>query len=268
MIRFFVGRRNVSVSLSLLLWTCALCVLAVSQVTKNYRQSFGEPRASIMENLLRAIYPTSAFAWSPQLMIEIAPGQLEKVKFPGFVLKQAGASGLWGATGIEIGDSKARSIFGSMKRGEDTNLSFPTNLAVFEATVRGQITGLKKLSLDRPGEVSEVKLLHLSDAGANKWPIIQVQYDSYVSSSASKIQIEWQASFDPNIEGPGLVGRIPTAVVIRSNNGREEMHILTTQRLDSSGVQVTDTLTGKTVRYSCKDPCLVDSQEFASLWMR
>ena len=106
--------------------------------------------------------------------------------------------------------------------------------------------------------------MHLSDSAASNWPILQVQYDSYVADSGPSVHIEWQASFDPNLNE--IISRVLTAIVMRSDSGQEEAHLLTTQRVDPSDIQITDVLTKKTVLYPCTDPCVVIGPDFARLW--
>jgi hypothetical protein len=237
---------------------------ALSQAQASARQGLGEPRASIMESLLRSVYPRKSFKWDPGLMLEVTPGHFQKIQFPGLVLKAFDSTTLHGATGLEIGDDKALFIFESRRTTQASHPPFVTMLVVFDATTEGRITQFKKFSLESAEGASEIKLLHLQDAASTGWPLLQVQYMSYYGVSGRQFQIEWQASFDPNNEK--FISRLPAAIVVRSPEGEEDFEILQVRRVDSTTISITDSVTDKTVRYECGDPCVVTGAALVKLW--
>ncbi len=248
--------------LSWLLFTAASS--PQSQAQTSARQGLGEPRASIMESMLRSLYPDKNFKWDPSLMLEVTPGHFQKVQFPGLVLKAIDSTKLRGAAGLEIGDDKARFIFESRRTNQASHPPFVTMLVVFDGTTEGRITHFQKFSLASSEGVSEIKLLHLQDAESTLWPVLQVQYMSYYGVPGRQFQIEWQASFDPNNQK--FIRRLPAALVARTPEGGEDLEILKVRRLDPSTISITDDEIDKTVRYECGDPCVVSGAALVKLW--
>jgi hypothetical protein len=241
-------------------------VLVHSQTHHSYRESFGEPRATLMEALVAALYPSKPIAWDPSLLLTIAPAQPRQVQFPAFTFKAVNATTLQGATGVEIGDTKGQTIFRAHQSGRAPETILPTTLVVFEATIDGRITRFKDFSLNSSNDLLELKLLQVPDFPSGVWPTLHIQYMSYPRSFASHVQIEWQASFDANTAK--FIMRVPIAIVDRSIDGSEQTHMLTVGRIDPSTISIADTITGKSIRYSCPDPCLVDAPSFVALWVK
>ena len=231
---------------------------------RSYRDAFGEPRASLMESLLAIVYPNVAIKWGPTLMIELSPGKAQRVQFPGFVFKPLGNTSLIGATGIEVGDEKAKLVFQSSHFQQTSSGQFPSLLVVFLANLNGQVTSQKKMSLDPSDPLSEIKLIQVGDSAAGTWPFLTVQYVSHVTDSATATDIEWQALFDPNTGK--VVRRVPSGIHMRSKDRKEALAMLKMQRVDASTVSFMDLLTKKTFTYSCADPCIVDGPTLLATW--
>ena len=236
-----------------------------NQSPKTNRGSFGDVRANIMESLLATAFPGSPFRWSPDLQIEHSAGIFSDVQFPGFTFSIAPDGSIYGASGIELAHAKEQAIFLSKQLRQPNHKHFASTIAVFRATIQGQVTRARTFELDPEDPLAEVKLIHVTDWSKNPWPVLQIQYISHISTQDSHIQIEWGSTFDVNSDA--FISRIPMGIVTKSKSGPGQIRMFSIQRLSSNAIQITDVLSKQTMQYSCADPCITDSQTLLAQWV-
>lgn len=240
-----------------------LCLCAASQNKPDYRHGFGEPRATIMESLLKEILPNAQFRWDPQLVVDAGDG-VARIQFPGFAFRPASDGNIDGATGFEVGSAKQDFVFASKNFKPTNGSSFATELIVFRATPDGRILTHRKFSLDPSDPVTEIKTIQVQtwpDAG---WPTLAVQYVSYTKAPDSFATVEWRAVFDAN--SGKVTSRMPLGIRRVLRNGQEQVHMFSSSRSGPAQVQLTDVLSKQSAPYQCPEPCVVDRATLLDQW--
>jgi hypothetical protein len=236
-----------------------VCVRTMPQTGASWRNGFGEPTATIMESLLKALFPGAQFSWSPELTVQVAGNGPQLAKFSGFNIVPADDGNLNGATGLDLGDDKDDYIFKSATHHQGESRNFPLDLIVFRATQTGQILFMKKFALDPADPLAKIKSIQLP-----KWPIVRIAYESHFATQDSFTTIEWDAMFD-TIAG-SFVSRRPRGMFTTTKSGQEETDMFTISRTNPNQLLITDGLSKKSIPYQCADPCVVDGPTFLSKW--
>jgi hypothetical protein len=247
-----------------IVWGFVLTVAGVSHAQMkpgDVRRAYGEARASVIESVLKTIYPDARVQWDPQLAIQFPGEKPRMVQVPVYVRGRAATGGLEGVATIELDGQKERYIFEAQNFQRSDRPALPTELIVFRADVTGRIQNYKRIMLDEREPVTEVKDMSIEEWTRQEWPVLRIQYDTHRAAMGSFTTIEWRALLDA--DRGEFVSRIPMGITRRLRGGAEEMIPVGVKRTSSSTVVITSR-DGESHSYSCSDPCVIDADTLLS----
>jgi hypothetical protein len=255
------------VKFSILIAAASLVTAAASfaQMKPGDRRKAYGPRAPIMEALLAALYPGSQLQWDPAITIEI-PGQKPRSVDMGVSLRGNPATGgPDGIASIEFDGTKAQYIFQAQSFQRTDNPVLPTVLIVFRADPAFHITKYKKIFLDPGQPCSELKTMAIHDwPPQSEWPTLDIQYDTHIMRPDSFTTIEWHGVLDANTGQ--FISRLPFGISRKVRGGPEQTHPFSLRRVNANTIDIGDFMSGASHRYTCSDPCVVDTETLLSQW--
>ena len=161
--------------------SCAGTIAPAAQEPSN-REAFGSLRATIMESLLRSVFPGSQFKWEPDLDVQDDKGNFVHAEFPALTIQPQTDGSILGASGIELAGEKEKIIFEARRFRSFPTRNLPTTVVVFKAGANGNVTLAHKVDLDPSEPLIEIKSLHVSDWPSGGRPLLQVRYISHAVS--------------------------------------------------------------------------------------
>lgn len=239
--------------------------VSVSQMKPgDRRNAYGEARASVIESVLKTLYPGATVEWDPYLTVQ-RPGEKPRmVQVPVYVKGSTTTGGLEGVASVEFEGEKEKYIFEARGFQRSDSRTFNTLLVVFRADAAGRIERYKKLILD-PGEpLTEIKTLSVQEWSQKEWPTLEIQYDTHVISPGSFTTIEWHSVLDAN--SGKLISRLPFGIIRRVNGASEQRFHFQIVRTSPTTVAIADR-EGETHEYNCSEPCVMDRQMLFSQWV-
>ncbi|SRR5258708_575456 len=237
--------------------------IAQGQSSNPWRDAFGEPRASVVESLVQALFPGARPQWGKRFSL-LRPGSPPVLlDFPGYVQRPSG-TGWEGVAAVELGADKADFLTKAARLESVGPQNFTTEIVVFQADSGFKISNYKRFPLDPAEALTQIVELHIKDWPSGRWPRLSVMYHSYYAEQSVFGLLTWSAQVDANTGT--VVGKIPIAISKRAKDGSEQPDYLVTNRLDAATIQIKGEMSGKSVKYSCDDPCVVNGQKLFDQW--
>lgn len=231
--------------------------------TTDWREAWGEPRASLIEALCRTLFPNSQFQWGLHFkLIRKGAGPVQ-LNLPAYSQRRVG--NLWqGFTGVEMGAGKADFLAKAQTFAPIQARKFITEIVVFLAGADFHIIDYKRFELDPDEAIKRVTAMYIKQWPEGKWPILRVTYQSYYLAPQSFGSIMWTAQVDANTGF--VIGKVPISIMKKHRDGSSQEDYLSVKRINASQIEVTGGLTGKTFKYPCAQICAINGQSLFDSW--
>ena len=256
--------RKIALKATLLLLGSSVMVPLLQGQAKNRREAMGEQLASQMETLFMAVVPGATVEFDPQLAVRVGSDKPIPIDLADFKAMPQNDGTLLGVAAFEVGTEKKDHLMKLASFAAVDSQVFTTTLVAFRADSSGKVTDLKKFNFDPTGPLSTIHVLDVPDWFTNKWPLVVVEYASYIPSADSFTTLAWYSLFDTATGS--FRSRIPASLDIKRKDGTDIPEIFKSRRIDPNTIEIYGGYSKRSITYPCSDPCIVDGPTFLSKW--
>jgi hypothetical protein len=231
-----------------------------SQEIKSRRDAVGPAIATLTETLLYSLFPGAKVQWDPVLTIREGSGPSEPVDLGDFTAHRLDDGSTGGVAMLEVGSAKAEHIQKLKKFQSADGAHFETTIVAFRIPPSGSGMEIKKIPLDPYDRLTKINWFEVQKWPPGGWPVLHLRYESYSTAGDSVAILEWDSLV--NMATGSFAGRIPEGMSVLRKDGEETQEIFSVRRTSATQIAIYDNSTGKTIDYSCSDPCVVDGRTF------
>lgn len=241
---------------------------AAGQVARSWRDAVGEPRASVVEALCRVLFPGATIQWGQHLTLQQSGSGPVDLGLPAYWQAPI-ADGWHGVTGVSVGSGKMDALKRAARFESVPAQKFGTEILAFHVQRDHRVDAFKRLTLDPQDEVAtEVIDLAVKDWPEGRWPVVELTYRTYYSEPESVGALTWnqRIDFSSVSDAISLAGRFPVAILKRAKGGQQVEDYLVVKSVEGTQVELQGTISGRVVKYSCGQPCVLDGKTIFDSW--
>ena len=257
-------RSTLTAKISLALLLSAIAEVALcGEMAQTHRLAYGNERAARLEAITEKLLPGARVEWGSRLAVRTDSAPAAPLDIIGFqtTWKKDGSS--TSVLAFELGKEKEEHIK-KLERFKSTKVStLPTTLVVARVDPSGRVTSLNRIAVDSGDPVTKIASLEVINWREGDDPVLRLLYRSYPADVDSYVVVEWDALFDT--KAGAFLARIPLGILIRKD-GEETSDFFAIRRTGVDQIEILGAMTKKVIKYSCSDPCVVDSSTFMKEW--
>ncbi len=226
--------------------------------------AYGNERAARLEAMTEKLVPGAQVEWEPRLKVRTASGAATSLDVIGFLTSRQSDGSSYGVLAFELGAEKEEAIAKLEKFKPVEKSALPTNLAVARFDSSGRVTSLNKVAVNTGDPLTKIAWIDVMGWQADGWPVLRLQYRSYLAGADSLVTVEWDGLFDT--QKGVFLARIPSGLVVAKKDGAKAGEIFAVRRISADEIEILGAATRKVVKYSCSGLCVVDSSAFMREW--